>query len=483
MENKDATIVQLNQTIVQLNQTIVQLNEVILDLKKIIDNLSQEIVQLKKENTDLKELLRLNSQNSSKPPSSDRYPKKEPKTQPKDRPKREGFARKLFAKEDITEFKQYFPKRCDKCGSSNFLPRSTIVEVRQTVEIPPVKPIVTEHQAYACRCKDCGKKVRAFLPHNVTTSAFGPKIKALSSTLSGKFHLSKRHVRELFKILFNIDISLGSIVNIESQASAILKEPYEEALKILRRSQVCYADETGWKTKGQPKWLWQATDKQIVLFKLFSSRGRRSFQSFLGKDCTQNLVTDRFRAYSTLGLHQYCWAHLKRDFRRIEQRDGLVSWIGKLMGSLCNLLFKWSHEKERNTLREQEFKERCKSLKEDFHYLFKLGLRIDTQDSKLGKTGRFCERLLFEENKLWAFIEEPILDLTNNLSERNLRPAVLWRKSSFGNQSSKGEQFVERILSAIETLKIQKRNILGYLTHCFKANSQLLPIPSFIGIN
>ncbi len=435
----------------------------------------------KKENADLKEQLRLNSQNSSKPPSSDRYPKKEPKAPSKDRPKRQGFARKWFAKEEITEFKQYFPLHCDKCGSNNFLPRSTIVEARQIIELPKVKPIVTEHQALACRCASCGKKVRAFLPYDVTISTFGPKIKALSSTLSGKFHLSKRNIRELFKTLFNIDISLGSIINVEAQASAFLKEPYEEALKLLRKSKTVHADETGWKTKGQAKWLWQASDKQIVIFKLFSSRGKKAFQSFLGKDCIQNLVTDRFRVYSTLGLHQYCWAHLKRDFKRIEQRDGLVSWIGKLMGSLCGLLFRWSHEKD--NLSDEEFKEKIKGLKEDFHYLFKLGLRADTHDLKLGKTGRFCERLLSEEEKLWAFIEDSTLDLTNNLSERNLRPAVLWRKVSFGNQSAKGEQFVERILSVVETLKIQKRNILGYLTHCFKARYQLLPIPSFVCIN
>lgn len=456
---------------------------IILELKKIIEDLKQEISQLKKENADLKEQLRLNSQNSSKPPSSDRYPKKEPKTPAKDRAKRQGFARKWFAKEDVTEFKQYFPSYCDKCGSNNFLSKGAIVEARQTVEIPPIKPIVTEHQAFACRCVSCGKRVRAFLPHDVTASVFGPKIKALSSTLSGKFHLSKRNIQDLFKLLFNIDISLGSIINVEAQASCFLKGPYEEALNLLRKSKNAYADETGWKTKGQARWLWQASDKQIVIFKFFPNRGKKAFQSLFGKDCVQNLVTDRFRAYSTFGLHQYCWAHLKRDFKRIEQRDGLVSLLGKLMGSLCSLLFKWSHQKENGELSAEEFKVKVKKLKEEFHYLFKLGLRADTHDLKLGKTGRFCERLLFDEEKLWAFIEERDLDLTNNLSERNLRPAVLWRKVSFGNQSPKGELFVERILSVVETLKIQKRNILGYLTHCFKARNQLLPIPSFVCIN
>ncbi len=73
--------------------------------------------------------------------------------------------------------------------------------------------------------------------------------------------------------------------------------------------------------------------------------------------------------------------------------------IGKLMGSLCSLLFKRSHQKERDNLSDEEFKEKVKKLKEDFHYLFKLGLRSDTHDLKLGKTGRFCERLLFEKEK------------------------------------------------------------------------------------
>jgi transposase len=75
------------------------------------------------------------------------------------------------------------------------------------------------------------------------------------------------------------------------------------------------------------------------------------------------------------------------------------------------------------------------------------------------------------------------IGITNNLSERNLRPAVLWRKGSFGSKSTRGKQFVERILSTVEKIKIQGKNILDYLITCFGARSKCLLIPSFVGVN
>lgn len=470
MKDKDAIINQLKQE----NEALKKENQ---ELRKIIEELTRKI-------SDLEERLRLNSQNSSKPPSSDRYPKKQPPSQgKKERKQRQGFFRKWFPKEEVNEFIQYFPQNCDGCGGSHFLPRAKVAEARQTIEIPPIKPIITEHQAMKCRCKNCGKQVRANLPHEVISSAFGPKIKAWCTVLAGKFHLSKCQIKELFGTLLGISISKGSVVNTHYQAALMLQQPYEEALQTLRRSETSYADETGWRTLKQTKWLWQATDKNIVIFKIFASRGKKAFQSLLGKDLAQNLVTDRLKSYSTNGLHQYCWAHLKRDFKRIEQRTGFVSTLGKLMGSLCSFLFRCSHEREKGEISEDQFIEKAKEIKDEFHYLFKLGLRADTHDFKLGITGRFCERILRDEDKLWAFIENPNLDLTNNLSERNLRQAVLWRKISFGNKSARGEQFVERILSVVETLKIQGQNIFDYLVACFSARSKCQSIPSFVCVN
>ena len=58
---------------------------------------------------------------------------------------------------------------------------------------------------------------------------------------------------------------------------------------------------------------------------------------------------------------------------------------------------------------------------------------------------------------LWMFIDVPGVEPTNNAAERALRPAVLWRKGSFGTHSAAGSRFAERMLTIAATLKQQGR--------------------------
>jgi hypothetical protein len=78
----------------------------------------------------------------------------------------------------------------------------------------------------------------------------------------------------------------------------------------------------------------------------------------------------------------------------------------------------------------------------------------------------------------------PGVEPTNNAAERPLRPAVLWRRKSFGTHSATGSRFAERLLTVAATLTAQHRNIVDYVTqaciatlHGFPALS-LLPMPS-----
>src|SRR2546428_7182190 len=80
------------------------------------------------------------------------------------------------------------------------------------------------------------------------------------------------------------------------------------------------------------------------------------------------------------------------------------------------------------------------------------------------RTGRTCRNLLKLEVALWTFVWEADVEPTNTSAERPLRRAVLWRRRSFGTQSAAGSHFVERILTAVTTLRQQNCAVLEYLT-------------------
>ena len=79
------------------------------------------------------------------------------------------------------------------------------------------------------------------------------------------------------------------------------------------------------------------------------------------------------------------------------------------------------------------------------------------------KLQRFCKRLLKDYAALWLFANVEGVEPTHHHAERCLRPAVLWRKRSFGNHSAAGSRFTERMLTGVYTLKLQKRPVYDYL--------------------
>jgi hypothetical protein len=58
---------------------------------------------------------------------------------------------------------------------------------------------------------------------------------------------------------------------------------------------------------------------------------------------------------------------------------------------------------------------------------------------------RTCRQLLKVEAALWLFVTVEGLEPTNNAALGAIRPAVLWRRTSFGSQSSAGSVFVARM--------------------------------------
>ena len=93
-----------------------------------------------------------------------------------------------------------------------------------------------------------------------------------------------------------------------------------------------------------------------------------------------------------------------------------------------------------------------------------------TEITPLAKTVRTCEQLLKIEPALWTFVDHQDLEPTNNVAERALRPAVIWRNTSFGSQSQGGSEFVSRMLTVSSSLTAQSRSVLDFLTQSCQAS-------------
>jgi len=98
------------------------------------------------------------------------------------------------------------------------------------------------------------------------------------------------------------------------------------------------------------------------------------------------------------------------------------------------------------------------------------------QLSQLGiEVGIFNQR-----EYLWPFVYDERVEPTNNRAERAIRQAVLWRKGSFGTQSEHGARYVERILTACSTCRLQGRSVTAYLRAVCRCHLDGLAVPSLI---
>jgi hypothetical protein len=91
-----------------------------------------------------------------------------------------------------------------------------------------------------------------------------------------------------------------------------------------------------------------------------------------------------------------------------------------------------------------------------------------------------CAELYKHREWLWTFVDHQGIEPTNNTAERAIRPAVIYRKLSFGTQSASGSRFIERMLTVSETCRLQKRSVFDYLTAAVEAHFQRQPAPSLL---
>jgi transposase len=92
----------------------------------------------------------------------------------------------------------------------------------------------------------------------------------------------------------------------------------------------------------------------------------------------------------------------------------------------------------------------------------------------------FCKSLWEHRQNLWTFVEVEGVEPTNNAAEQALRQAVIWRKLPFGTQSAAGSRYVERLLTVVETCRLQERNVFSWLVEAVEARFAGKTAPSLL---
>ena len=409
------------------------------------------------------------SQNSSKPPSSDGAGAGGRRAQtPSGRSRggqkgHKGHRRERH--EAVDQVVEHRPQGRCECGGLWQCADQPYYR-HQVFELPPLALQVTEHRLFTGRCCRCSATTRARLPEGVAPGQMGPRLLSWLSLWSGGYHLSVRQIQRLLHEQFGATFSVGAISQAQGQVSPMLTPLHQGLKQAVRGADQVHVDETGHQRGREKRWLWVAASAQAVCLMTHYSRARFAAQKLIGADPPGVVISDGLAVYRWLApdRHQLCWAHVLRQVTALAERPGPTGVIGRRLRTLAQAVFRTRHRVEQQTLSEVQYRHRMQRLR----MRFRAALETGTQLAWTRYAGR-CQYLLRDEARLWTFLQNRTIPLTNNEAERRIRGYVLWRKGSFGVWSHRGELFRHRILSLVETCRVRGLSAFSVLERIVSA--------------
>jgi transposase len=436
--------------------------EFVKELRKRIEILEKKLEQYEKPEK--------NSGNSSLSSSSDKnrkfYPPREKSGKKAGGQKgHKGHAKILYENPD--EIIEVYPETCIYCGNEDFTEKENILEQRQIVDIPQIKPTITEYQQKAGICSKCGKHNIGVFPENIAPNVqIGERSKALIGYLNVQHHLSYERLVQIFSDIFNLDISKGSIDNKIKELSYELTPVYNNILENLKKSNVIGSDETGLRINGKGSYVWVFQNENNTYFKT-APRNFETIERTIGKEFKGSWVSDRLGAQLMIKAeHQLCLVHLIRDCKYIIDTEK-SRWAERLKKFFKKVIeFRKQSGEYFNPLSRWYFRQ-IQRFKKELNQIFSKS--PPTKEAK-----RLFKSLLPRLSQLIHFLDKKNVPYDNNGSERALRNRVINRKVSGCFRSALGAICHDKISSVIETAKKRGLNILDSISIPSRLNQLLI---------
>lgn len=432
---------------------------------------------------ELEARLNSNSGNSHKLPSSD-PPGRSSLSLEHHRRRGQGrpvIGQEAFPPGKVNEFIASRPKTCSCCGKSLAGGRVVGHRTHQQIDLPKIQPIIREIHGLRVKFDSCGAITTGEIPRGFGPSLIGPALMAFLGYLNVHLYLSARKTQDLVDTLLGSDghLSLGVLMKSALRLSRVVEQPASEIAKEVQSSPSIWSDETGWASWGKKAWLWVAATSKATLFRLDFSRGGKALTKLLGS-FTGTLTSDRWSSYSSIPTQrrQLCFSHLKRDFQSQIDRGLGAERLGRWGKAELAKAFRWWRAYRNSLITKETFEFEMRSVRARFKRLIRQCQK--SPDRKAMALGTNLRKLW---PALWAFVRQPdLLEPTNNLAERMLRQAVIWRKVSQGSKSARGMAYAQRLLSMTTTLRQRGRGIVEVLTECVRAFNQGIPAVPMFGI-
>ena len=409
-------------------------------LKKRIKELEEELRATKEAlNSALKRIEELEKLVKEK--SKPSFVKEDVKDEPKKTGQKEGhigYSRHI--PERIDEIKEYKLDKCPMCGG--IVSNTQEIRERITTDIEKPRTKNTKHLIHRCYCKNCDKIVEPEIYDALPNSRFGLRLMILILILKLDCRIPSNKITSILGSVFGVKISDGEIYNILRQLSEAFRDYYQELEKKIKEALVKNIDETSWRINGKNYWLWIFINKEIALYVVRKKRSGKVPIEILGNQEGKTIIDDRFSAYNELAKvsgceQQICWAHLLRNSKDLAEHYKEAKYIHKRM----KYIYKKAKEREKkeNLLRWMDL--------------------IASRSYRSSEVYKFVKSVCrYHRENLFRFVDNPEIESTNNRAEGGLRPAVVIRKISYGSRSEDGAETTAKLLSVLQTIKLQTNN-------------------------
>jgi transposase len=406
--------------------------------------------------------------NSSLPPSKGQKPERAAGAIPP-RPSRPGIGRTLHP--DPDRVVDAALDACPHCASAFPVEHQSPQQVYDRIELPPIRPDVTRVRLFGGRCTCCGARATATAPAGLEPgSPFGQSVAALVVYLHYAHAIGMERLATLMGEIFGLAISEGAISNMLARAQAPLVAAAAAIQAAVTASPVVCSDETSARVSGKTWWEWVFVGTFAVLHIIRPSRGKAVVNGLFGAIQPLVWVSDMLGSQrGHAGQWQVCLAHLLRDARyAVECGDTAFSAPFKRL-----LLRAIAIGRRRERLQDTTLQQ----------YRADLDRRLDRIMAAvpIGEPARkLRKRIAANRAHLFVFVTNRDVPYTNNVSERHLRPSVIFRKVTNGFRCEWGAETYAAFRSVVSTAKANRACVLDVLRFVLAAQSPVEP-PAEVG--